>query len=133
MKERLRQWTRRLKTDVMMLWFSYRHPDTPLVAKWLAVATAAYALSPIDLIPDFVPVIGYLDDIIILPIMIYVTVRLIPRPVLEECRRQAEEWLATEQAKPTSYTGAAVIIAVWLFLLGLVAWAFADELATLLG
>jgi uncharacterized membrane protein YkvA (DUF1232 family) len=112
----------------MTLWFAYRHPDTPILAKLLAVATAAYALSPIDLIPDFVPVLGYLDDIIILPIAIYITVRLIPEPVLVECRKKAEEWFAAQQAKPKSYAGAIAIVVIWLFLIGLGIWAFADEI-----
>ena len=113
MKHRLEQWARSLKQDVMTLWFACKDPRTPRLAKVLALATAAYALSPIDLIPDFVPVLGYLDDLIIVPLMICVTVRLIPEDVLRECRAQAAQWLEARRQKPKSYVGAAVILAIW--------------------
>ncbi len=129
--ERLRQWARGLKKDVMTLVFACKHPDTPVVAKWLAIATAAYALSPIDLIPDFVPVLGYLDDVIILPVMIYITVRLLPDAVLLQCREEAEAWLAARPARPRSWGGAAVIIIIWMLALGWAWWAFSDEIAAL--
>lgn len=101
----------------MTLWFAYQHPETPALAKALAIATAAYALSPIDLIPDFIPVLGYLDDLIILPVMVWITVRLIPEPVLLECRQQSAQWIEARQAGPRSYAGAIAIVCVWLLVL----------------
>ena len=85
-----RQWARRLKRDVHALWLAGRDPRTPWYAKALAVAVAAYALSPLDLIPDFIPVLGWLDDLIIVPLGIVLAVRLIPADVMEEHRRAAE-------------------------------------------
>jgi uncharacterized membrane protein YkvA (DUF1232 family) len=87
--EKLRAWARALKTDLVALWFCRRHPDTPWYAKLLAALVVAYAFSPIDLIPDFIPVLGYLDDLIIVPLGVYLTLRLIPQPVLAEARARA--------------------------------------------
>lgn len=96
-----------------MLWFARSHPETPLLAKVLSYATAAYVLSPIDLIPDFIPVFGYLDDIIIVPVMIWLIVRLLPDTVIQESRVQADEWMAQQQKKPVSYPGALLIVLLW--------------------
>lgn len=79
----------------------------------------AYALSPIDLIPDFIPVLGYLDDVILLPILIWLTVRMLPADVLSECRVQAEAWMAEQRGKPTSRWGVALVVAAWV---GIAAW-----------
>ena len=97
-----------------MLWFAYRHPDTPFFVKALCFFTVAYALSPIDLIPDFIPILGYLDDAILLPAMIWLAVRLLPNEVIATCRIQADQWIASEKEKPRSYFGAVIIIIVWL-------------------
>ena len=75
-------WARSVKRDVIMLWFARRHPDTPLLAKALCIFAAAYALSPIDLIPDFIPVLGYVDDALLLPALIWLAVRLLPGHVM---------------------------------------------------
>lgn len=88
---------RRIKRDALMLWFARRHPDTPIVAKVLCVFAVAYALSPIDLIPDFIPVLGYIDDAILLPALIWMAIRLLPAHVIEACRAEAESWLAREK------------------------------------
>jgi uncharacterized membrane protein YkvA (DUF1232 family) len=114
--DRLRGWARAIKQDVLALWFCCRHPRTPMLAKLLAIAIAAYALSPIDLIPDFIPVLGYLDELILLPAAIFVVVKLIPADVLAECRAQARRWTEDNQARPRSYAGAAVIVLLWLAL-----------------
>ena len=87
---RVRAWAAELKAQLLTLWFARLHPDTPWYAKALAVLVAAYAFSPIDLIPDFIPVIGYLDDVIVVPLGIWLALRLIPRHVLEESRRKAD-------------------------------------------
>jgi uncharacterized membrane protein YkvA (DUF1232 family) len=116
MWQRLKQWAKALRKDVLTLWFAGRHPGTPLAAKLLALALAAYAFSPIDLIPDFIPVLGYLDEAILLPIGILICVKMIPEPVLAECRASADRWLAERHEKPRSWTGAAVIVLIWLAL-----------------
>ena len=115
--ERVRQWARRLKRDGLTLWFAIKDPRTPWYAKALAVAVVAYALSPIDLIPDFIPVLGYLDDVILLPALVWLTLRLLPAPVLEECRAQAELWIAQGHARPRSMAGAIAIALFWMAVL----------------
>lgn len=120
-KPSIRDWARQLKTETLALWFCCKHPGTPLAAKLLATLVVAYALSPIDLIPDFIPVIGYLDDVILVPIGIYFTLKLVPRHVLEECRAQARGWLDARQPKPRNYAAAAVIVMLWALMLW-IAW-----------
>lgn len=117
--DNMRQWARRIKRDAVALWFAYKHPGTPLLAKALCIFVVAYALSPIDLIPDFIPVLGYVDDVLLLPALIWLALRMIPEAVLAECRTRGEEWLAREGRKPVNYWGAALVVAVWLAL----AWA----------
>ena len=121
MPSRLKTWAQNLKSELAALWFASRHPDTPFPAKALAVALVAYAFSPIDLIPDFIPVLGYLDDVIILPLGIWIVLRMIPDPVLAECRARAVQWLAERNAKPKSYAGLALVVAIWIALAWL-AW-----------
>lgn len=111
---RLRIWAKHIKRDGVTLWFAGKHPQTPWYAKALGVFVVAYALSPIDLIPDFIPVLGYVDDVLLLPGLIWLTVRLLPADVLAQCRCQADEWMASQGAKPISKTGAAFVIALWL-------------------
>ncbi len=81
----LKQRARHLKSETLVLWFAARHPGTPWYAKLLVAGIVAYALSPIDLIPDFVPVLGYLDDLILIPLGIVLAIRMIPGPILDEC------------------------------------------------
>lgn len=104
-----------------MLWFARSHPKTPLLAKVLSYATAAYVLSPIDLIPDFIPILGYLDEVILVPVMIWLIVRLLPDAVVQESRAQAEAWMAQQHKKPVSYSGALFIVLLWSLVLYL-AW-----------
>ena len=114
MFQAIKVWARRIKGDSVALWFAYQEPGTPLMAKALCVFVVAYALSPIDLIPDFIPVLGYIDDAILLPGLIWLAVRLVPKPVLEVSRVKADVWMAEQGQKPTSYAGAVLVIAVWL-------------------
>lgn len=103
-------WAQRLKTDVVALWIAARDKRTPLPAKLVAGAVAAYALSPIDLIPDFLPVIGQLDELVILPMGIWLAIRLIPPVLMTEFRDSAKLWIE----RPTSEKAAFVILALWL-------------------
>jgi uncharacterized membrane protein YkvA (DUF1232 family) len=114
MPSKLLQWARQLKAEAITLWFCYRHPQTPLIAKIFAIAIVAYAFSPIDLIPDFIPVLGLLDEAILLPIGIWITLKFIPAPILAECREKATLWLAEKHSKPRNWFGAAIIIALWM-------------------
>lgn len=112
----LRQWARRMKRDAMTLWFAHRHPDTPWHTKALALFIVAYALSPIDLIPDFIPVLGYLDDVLLLPGLIWLAIRTLPAPVLAACRQQADAWERDRRARPRSLAGAALVAGAWVVL-----------------
>jgi uncharacterized membrane protein YkvA (DUF1232 family) len=121
--QELRKWAKRIKRDGVTLWFASRHPDVPWYVKALAAFVVAYALSPIDLIPDFVPVLGYLDDVILLPGLIWLAIRMIPAPVLVACRAQADDWMKMEGTKPSSLAGALLVIAIWIGVsLGLWFW-----------
>jgi uncharacterized membrane protein YkvA (DUF1232 family) len=117
----LKTWAKRIKRDGVTLWFAGRHPRTPWYAKALGLFVVAYALSPIDLIPDFIPVLGYVDDVLLLPALIWLTVRLLPPEVLAECRQQADAWMQAEGARPRSRFGAVFIVILWL-LMGLALW-----------
>ncbi|MFZ4409534.1 MAG: YkvA family protein [Paracraurococcus sp.] len=110
MLRRLRDWARAIRRDVHALWLAARDPRTPWIARLLAVVLAAYALSPIDLIPDVIPVLGLLDEAILLPLGILLAVRLIPPPLLAEFRAAA----AAAQARPGSRAGAAIVVVLWL-------------------
>lgn len=115
---RLRAWAQAIKRDVYALYLSARDPRVPWPAKAVAVCVAAYALSPIDLIPDFIPVLGLLDELIILPLGILLAVKLIPPHVLAEHRATA----AIAQMQPRSTAGALAIIVVWIALAAAAGW-----------
>ena len=108
----LKQRAQQLKAETYALYLAARDPRTPWYAKLLVAGIVAYALSPIDLIPDFIPVIGYLDDLILLPLGILWAIKLIPPAVLAECRAHAQTDLA--QRKPVSWVAATVIIGIWI-------------------
>ena len=118
MLDRAKRWARGLKRDVHAIWLAARHPRTPRGAKLLALAVAAYALSPIDLIPDFIPVLGYLDDLLVVPLGILLVTRMMPPDLLAECRAAAD----AAGSRPRSLAGAAVIVALWLAAAALLAW-----------
>ena len=117
--EKLRSWARRIKRDGVTLWFAGKHPMTPWYAKALGAFVVAYALSPIDLIPDFIPVLGYVDDVLLLPVLVWLAVKLLPAEVVHDCRRQADAWMQTQGQKPTSRAGVVFVLAMWLMASGL--------------
>lgn len=118
--ERLKAWAGAMQRDVLALYLAGRDSRVPWYAKVLALATAAYALSPIDLIPDFIPVLGYLDDLIIVPLGILLAVRLVPAEVMQELRLQAQQRM--QSGRPKSFVAAAAIILIWLVSGGVFVW-----------
>lgn len=115
--DQIKLWAKVLKKEVLTLWFCQKHPDIPLLAKILSIFIVAYAFSPIDLIPDFIPILGLLDDIIIIPICIHFTLRLIPKHVIDESRAKANEWIEKDEIKPKNWFVALIIILIWLFVM----------------
>jgi uncharacterized membrane protein YkvA (DUF1232 family) len=109
----LKNWARRIKRDGVMLWFACRDPRTPWWLKALAFFVVAYALSPIDLVPDFIPVLGFVDDVLLLPVLIWFIVRHLPAVIAQDCRLQAEAWMVERQAKPVSRAGLVLVLSVW--------------------
>ncbi|MDO4464944.1 MAG: DUF1232 domain-containing protein [Bacillota bacterium] len=114
MKVNLRKRAEQLKKDVPTVFLALKDKDTPLIAKIFAGMTVVYALSPVDLIPDFVPVLGYLDDVILLPLLITLTIRMIPADKLEECRLRTEGMWS--DGKPKKWYYAIPIVAIWLLI-----------------
>ena len=108
----LKKRARRLKADTFALYLAARDPRTPWYAKLVVAGVVAYALSPIDLIPDFVPVLGYLDDLILIPLGIALAIKLVPPAVLTECRARAQE--SMESGKPVNRVAGAIIVGIWL-------------------
>ena len=115
----LKESAEKLKTDIPALFLALKNPDTPFAAKLFAGLTVAYALSPVDFIPDFIPVLGYLDDLILLPLLAALTIRFIPPHVYEKCRQQAEGmW---KDGKPEKWYYAVPVLAVWLLVILVIA------------
>lgn len=120
---KLKQRAHDLKAETFALYLAARDPRTPWYAKLLVAGIVAYAFSPIDLIPDFVPVLGYLDDLILIPVAIALVIRLVPDSVLANCRANAQETF--KNAKPVSRVAAAVIVVIWMALAALcIVWAY---------
>ena len=117
MLKRLKEWGRSLKSELYALYLAYRDPQVPWYARILAVCVVGYAFSPIDLIPDPIPILGYLDDLIIVPVGIWLAIKLIPRDVLLECRGRAKYEI--QKGKPTNWVAAGVIIGIWILLTAL--------------
>lgn len=109
-----------LNRQVATVFFAMKHPQTPWLAKVLGTIVVVYALSPIDLIPDFIPVVGYLDDLVILPVLIALTIKLIPASVMDIAKQQAIDFHKESQSKPIY---ALAVIAVYIVLIALVLWA----------
>lgn len=121
--QRWKERVKGLKRETYALYLAYRDPRVPWYAKAVAAVVVAYALSPIDLIPDFVPVLGYLDDLVLVPLGITLALRMIPGEVMAECRNRARVEL--DQDRPTNWLAAGVVIALWLLvaaLLVVLAW-----------
>lgn len=116
--DRLRQWAKTIKRDAHALYLASRDPRAPWYAKLLAVGVAAYALSPLDLIPDFIPVLGYLDDLVIVPLGILLVVSLIPAEIMAEHRKTADD----ASSRPTSRAVAAIIVVLWVALAIAAGW-----------
>lgn len=114
MLNRLRLFARKLKSQLILLYLSYKDPRVPFPAKLFAVCVVAYAFSPIDLIPDFIPILGYLDDLILVPAGIYAALRMIPEQVLEDHKEQAEERM--KQGKPRNWVTGVLFILIWIAL-----------------
>jgi uncharacterized membrane protein YkvA (DUF1232 family) len=119
----LKQRARHLKAETFALYLAARDPRTPWYTKLLVAGIVAYAVSPIDLIPDFVPVLGYLDDLILIPVGIALAIRLVPDSVLADCRKQAQEIF--KKGKPVSRIAGVVIVIIWIALAALcMAWVY---------
>lgn len=115
--QRWRQWAANLKAQTYALYLAYRDPRTPWYAKALALAVVGYAFSPIDLIPDFIPLLGYLDDLVLLPLGVALVLKLVPPQVMAECRLRAEAGL--QPGRPASRWAAAIIVGIWVVAIGL--------------
>lgn len=112
--DKIKHWAKEIKRQLYVLYLVSRHEDVPIYVKALAISLVAYALSPIDLIPDFIPLLGFLDDIILLPLGIVMVFRLISPAVLEECKKEA----ANHNKKlPKNWIAGAVILAIWVTVL----------------
>jgi uncharacterized membrane protein YkvA (DUF1232 family) len=116
--ERLESWARRLKVEVYALYLAYKDPRVPWYARVFAAVVVGYAFSPIDLIPDPVPVLGYLDDLILIPLGVALAIKMIPPPVLAECREKARN----AKDRPVSKVAAVVVVVVWFTLAALAVW-----------
>jgi uncharacterized membrane protein YkvA (DUF1232 family) len=105
---------REIKQNIFILYLAYRHPRVPWYAKLFTLCVVAYAFSPIDLIPDFIPILGYIDDLILVPLGISIALKMIPRDVIEECRHKAEE--IRKNGKPKNWLTAGLFIMIWIVL-----------------
>ena len=124
MLESWKRRTRQLKGETYALYLAYRDPRVPWYAKVFAALVVGYAFSPIDLIPDPIPILGYLDDLLLVPLGIALALRMIPPTVLDECREQAR--LTMEQGNPTNWTATIVIVAIWLLAAAAIIFAIAE-------
>ena len=116
MMKRIKEKTSELKRQVFALYLAYKKKETPLIAKVFTAIVVAYALSPIDLIPDFIPVLGYLDDFILIPMGVAIALKLIPAEIMEECRKEAEEKLKSDILEARA--AGVIIVMLWILILG---------------
>jgi uncharacterized membrane protein YkvA (DUF1232 family) len=117
MFDALKERVEALKRETFALYLAARHPRTPWYAKAFVAVVVAYAVSPIDLIPDFIPVLGFLDDLVLIPAGVWIAIRMIPAEVLDECRARAHESMA--EGQPSGRAAAVVVVAIWLVLAAL--------------
>ncbi|WP_066175760.1 YkvA family protein [Bacillus marinisedimentorum] len=117
----LKAWAKQLKKQIFILYFAYKDKRTPWFARLFTTLVVAYAFSPIDLIPDFIPVLGYLDDILLVPTGIYLALKMIPEHVIADCREQADELMA--KGKPKNWIAGTIIILLWTLVL---TWLFIE-------
>ncbi len=120
MIERVKEKTSELKKQVFALYLAYKKKETPLIAKVFTVIVVAYALSPVDLIPDFIPVLGYLDDFILIPMGVAIALKLIPAEIMEECRKEAEAKLQSDI--PEAKAAGVIIVMLWILILGFIGY-----------
>lgn len=116
---RFKDWAQRIKNETVVLYFAARDPRTPWYAKALAGFVVAYALSPIDVIPDFIPVIGYLDDLLLVPLGLWMALKLIPPAVMDDSRLRAGEAPTLSESR----TAAIVVVLIWISVTALTGWA----------
>lgn len=112
MFSKIKNWAKHLKQQIYILYLAYKDPRMPLFAKIFTVGVIAYAFSPIDLIPDFIPILGYLDDLILVPLGVYLALKLIPKPVLAECTQRA--LAQSNNKKPANWIAGTLIIILWI-------------------
>lgn len=111
----IKEVSKKLKLKINVVYLAYKNENTPIIAKVFAALTVGYALSPIDLIPDFIPIFGYLDDLIILPILIYIAIKLIPKEIMKECEEKSKDlW---NEGKPKSWIYGLPVIIIWIMIL----------------
>lgn len=128
MYQRIKQWAKSIKKDILVVWLIAKDKRMPNSVKLLALIIAAYAFSPIDLIPDFIPVLGYLDDIIIVPLGILLVIKLTPQNIIDDCRILAE----TLVERPINRWAAGIIILIWLVVLGYLTMYFMNDSLSIL-
>ena len=118
MLKKINAWAKRIKQQVMLLWFAYKHPECPFYVKALISVIVIYALSPIDLIPDFIPILGYLDEAILLPILITLALQLIPQHVIELAKNDLalheQHAIKEKSPKPKLWLGGLLVICIWI-------------------
>jgi uncharacterized membrane protein YkvA (DUF1232 family) len=120
LKDRIRSWARSIKREGIALWFAVRDPRTPMLPKVLCAIVVAYALSPIDLIPDFIPILGFVDDALLLPGLMWLAIKAMPPDLLTQCRQKADDWMQNGGTRPKSLVGAVAIVLLWLASFGLI-------------
>lgn len=111
----IREKAKGIKKEIGALYLAYKRPDVPRYAKLVSILVVGYALSPIDLIPDFIPILGYLDDLILVPLGIALAIKLIPKDIMNECRQQAENIFS--KGKPQNWVAGGIIICIWIIII----------------
>lgn len=120
----IQKWGAVIRHDALLLWFARKHPDTPLLTKVFCAATLLYAISPVDLVPDVIPILGFVDDVIVVPILMWLAIRILPSSVATACATQAEEWMRKRVAAGKSYLMCVLVavltVALWFTVIFLI-------------